>query len=342
VLLHLLEATANAAARGVIAMASARGIPCLAALVAVPLACAAEYTAPRTEAGHPDLQGVWNTNFILPLEARPDVPMLTLPKDEADALALKVANELDEIAYFQFDPELGDMHQTAASAGLGVVRGEYRTRQLVLPANGMLPYTPEARRETTEVDHKVATVIDPPLKADGPEQRPSWERCLVAQGQPPIGMVTDYNPRRIVQTKNHVVIHTEYGDDVRIIPFAREHRPAIFRSALGDSIARWEGETLVIETVRLPAQDRLRLFPTFLVPPDSTVVEKYTRVAKGELLYQYTIIDPAVYTAPWLAEYSLSPADERMFEFACHEGNYSLPWILQGAREREKNAVPPK
>jgi hypothetical protein len=53
------------------------------------------------------------------------------------------------------------------------------------------------------------------------------------------------------------------------------------------------------------------------------------------------VVDPAVYTAPWLAEYSLSPADERMFEFACHEGNYSLPWILQGAREREKGAVAP-
>lgn len=311
-------------------------ILCVALLLAAPLAWAREYKAPRTEAGHPDLQGVWNTNFILPLEAHSDARTLTLPKAQADALALKIAKELDELAYFQFDPELGDMHRTAAAEGLGVVRGEYRTRQLVVPADGMLPYTAEARRETTEVDLKVATVIDPPIKADHPEERPSWERCLVAQGQPPIGMVTDYNPRRIVQTRDHVVIHTEYGDDVRIIPFAKEHRSETFRSALGDSIARWEGETLVIETVRLPARDRLRLFPTFLVPAEATVIEKYTRLSRDELLYQYTIVDPAVYTAPWLAEYSLAPADERMFEFACHEGNYSLPWILQGAREQEK------
>lgn len=314
---------------------------CVAVLLAAPPAAAREYKAPRTDAGHPDLQGVWNTNFILPLEAHPDAPTLTLPKAQADALALKIAKELDELAYFQFDPELGDMHGTAAAEGLGVVRGEYRTRQLVVPADGMLPYTAEARRETTEVDLKVATVIDPPIKADHPEQRPSWERCLVAQGQPPIGTVTDYNPRRIVQTRDHVVIHTEYGDDVRLIPFAKEHRPEIFRAALGDSIARWEGETLVIETVRLPARDRLRLFPTFLVPAEATVIEKYTRLSRDELLYQYTIVDPAVYTAQWLAEYSLARADERMFEFACHEGNYSLPWILQGAREMEKSGPPP-
>lgn len=314
---------------------------CVAVLLAAPLASAREYKAPRTDAGHPDLQGVWNTNFILPLEAHPDAPTLTLPKAEADALAVKMAREIEALAYVQFDPELGDMHDTAAAEGLGVVRGEYRTRQLVLPADGVLPYTAEARSEAAKADREVAEVTDPPIKADHPEQRPSWERCLVLQGQPPIGTVTDYSPRRIVQTRDHVVIHTEYGDDVRIIPFAKEHRPEIFRSALGDAIARWEGETLVIETVRLPARDRLRLFPTMLVPAEATVIEKYTRLSRNELLYQYTVVDPAVYTAPWLAEYSLAPADERMFEFACHEGNYSLPWVLQGAREKEKSAPPP-
>jgi hypothetical protein len=289
----------------------------------------------------PICRGYGNTNFILPVEARPDAPTLTLPKAEADALAVKIAKEIEAYAYVQFDPELGDMHGAAAASGLGMVRGEYRTRQLVLPADGRLPYTAEARREADEADREVANDVDPPIKADHPEQRPSWERCLVLQGQPPIGAVTDYSPRRIVQTRDHVVIHTEYGDDVRIVPFAKQHRPAIFTSALGDSIARWEGETLVIQTVRLPERDRLRTFPTFLVPAEATVIEKYTRLAADELLYQYTIIDPAVYTAPWLAEYSLRRVDERMFEFACHEGNYSLPWVLQGAREREKKGPPP-
>jgi len=78
-----------------------------------------------------------------------------------------------------------------------------------------------------------------------------------------------------------------------------------------------------------------------LVPATATVIEKYTRIAKGELLYQYTVIDPTVYAGPWLAEYSLYPQTKPMYEFACHEGNYSLANILAGARAAERARARP-
>jgi hypothetical protein len=304
-------------------------------MVAAPVS-AAEYKAPRTAFGQPNLEGVWNTHFILPIEARPEVLSLTLPEAEASVLAHTIARETDSLAILALDPEIGEMHKTMAEQGLAIVRGERRTRQVVQPADGKLPYTSAARREVDYIENLIATEIDPPQRADHPEQRPSWERCLALQGQPPIIAVTDANPRRIIQTRDHVLIHTEYGDEVRIVPFTDKHRAAVHRSVLGDSIARWEGDTLVIETVRLPARDRMRVLPTLIVPAEATVIEKYTRLSKDELLYQYTIIDPEVYTALWLAEYSLYRTDARMFEFACHEGNYSLPGILQGAREKER------
>ena len=121
----------------------------------------------------------------------------------------------------------------------------------------------------------------------------------------------------------------------RVIPFSDRHRPAHLHPVLGDSIARWEGDTLVIETIGLPAEDRLRAFPRLIVSAEATVVERYTRVTADELLYQFTVIDPAVYDAEWLGEYSLTRTDGRMYSHECHEGNYSLENILKAGRQAE-------
>jgi len=137
------------------------------------------------------------------------------------------------------------------------------------------------------------------------------------------------------------VIHTEYGDEARIIPLAAEHKPKALHTPLGDSIARWEGETLVVETIGLPANDRVRFFSNLVVPEHATVIERFTRVAENELLYQYTVEEPSTYTAPWLAEYSLYQTSQRMFEHACHEGNHSLPNILLAQRMKDAQTATP-
>ena len=307
-----------------------------ALLLAAPATAAGAYKAPRTPHGHPDLQGVWNTNFILPLEALPGVTSLTLPQAEAKAYARRIAAEIAAFPAFRLDPEFSDIAEASGENGLGVVRGERRTRQVVQPADGLLPLQPRFRAQARFIEGQLRTNPEPPWPTANPEDRPNWERCVVGQGQPPVTGVSNINPRQIVQTRDHVVILAEYGNDVRIVPFTRQHGGPSHASALGDSIARWEGDTLVVETVGLPAKDAIRPFPTLFVPAKATVVERFTRVSATELLYQYTVVDPGTYAAPWLAEYSLTRTDQRLFEFACHEGNYALPNILAGARERER------
>jgi hypothetical protein len=308
----------------------------MALLIGAP-AAAADYRAPRNALGQPDLQGVWNTHFILPMEARPDTPSLTLPEAEAKAYARKLNAEAGNLAIFAQDPEVAEIRSDDARSAAAMVRGQYRTRQVVQPADGMLPLTRGARGQMRFIEQALRTQTEPPIPLDGPEVRPNWERCVVGWGQPPIASTGDINPRQIVQTRDAVVILTEYGPDLRIIPLTDKHGPLLQASALGDAVAHWEGETLVIETIGLPAKDALRPFPTIFVPDTAKVIERYTRVSKTELLYQYTVIDPSVYTAPWLAEYSLFASAKPIYEFACHEGNYSLPNILAGARQQERD-----
>jgi hypothetical protein len=279
---------------------------------------------PRTADGHPSLEGLWASNNLLVLEATAKTPKLVVPEAEAKVLAAAAAEQ--EAGGFErgLDPEAPAMLR--ALDGFPLVRGERRTRLVVEPADGKVPYSPAARRE----------VQGPPRQSlDNPEDRPAPERCLSGVGPPPMTTLNYGTRLRIVQTRDHVVLHMEYGDDVRIVPFASAHGPKALTSPLGDSIARWEGDTLVIETVRLPDRDRRHNFPALLVPGDATVIERLTRVSLSELDYQFTILDPKTFSGPWLAEFSWRRTNQPMYEHACHEGNYSLPNILAGARHEE-------
>lgn len=321
--------TAKAAITGLVACCAA--LAPLAAAQTPPPAGQKPYTAPRTSFGAPSLEGVWTQNFVMLMEATPRAPSLVLPEAEAQTFGDMMAKAIGDSLARGLDPEVPELMKV--TDGLPIVRGERRTRMVVLPPDGKLPYTAEARKESQRGPR------NPP--SDNPEERPNWERCITSLGLPPVtGMGTSsVNPRRFVQTRDYVVLHTEYGDEARIIPFASAHRPKEQHTPLGDSIARWEGETLVIETIGLPEEDRVRFFSNLVVTGESRVTERFTRLSDKELLYQYTVEDPKTYTAPWLAEYSLYRTDQRMFEHACHEGNYSLPHILQA--ERVKNARAP-
>ncbi len=310
------------------------GFAALAALSFAPIADAqapAAYTAPRTTFGQPSLEGVWTQNFLVLMESTPGTPNLTVPEPQAKVMAATIAKMIGDSLDRGLDPEVPELMKSID--GLSVVRGERRTRSVVLPADGKLPYTPEARKESSRGPNV--------MRLDNIEQRPYWERCITSLGLPPVTGVgtTSVNPRQIIQTPTHVVVHTEYGDEARIIPYSSSHGPEALQPLLGDSIARWEGETLVIETVGLPNDDRVRFFSNLVVGGNAKVIERFTRVSDNELLYQYTVEDPAAYTAPWLAEYSLYRTDQRMFEHACHEGNYSLPHILQAERVKEARAA---
>jgi hypothetical protein len=293
-----------------------------------PSAHPASSDAPRRTAdGRLSLEGVWASNALLVLEATPKTPNLVVPEAEAKALATAAAELMAEGFERGLDPEAPAVLR--ALDGYPVVRGERRTRLVVEPADGKVPYTPDARRE-------VQTPSRPSY--DNPENRPAAERCLSGTGPPPLTTLNYANRLRIVQTGEYVVLQAEYGDDVRIVPFASAHGPRVLTSQLGDSIARWDGDTLVIETVGQPEANRRHAFPTLLVPGDATVIERLTRVSKTELDYRFTVVDPKTFTRPWAGEFSWRHTDQPMFEHACHEGNYSLPNILAGARYEESLA----
>lgn len=289
-----------------------------------PTSLAAEPGLPRTPDGKPDFQTVvWATNYFPVFELNPMVPSLTVSKEEGDTFVKTMVAQMMKSPFFNIDPEAGDI--IGGTDGLPLVRGERRTRLIVQPASGKIPLTEEGKKAA-----KVDTLDGP---SDDYEQRPASERCLVLSGNPPAFAVISYNRLQIVQAPGYVVIHSENGDETRIIPFAAAHAPTTTASWYGDSIARWEGDTLVIETIRQQKAPHVRgLLTNFVVNPDATVIERFTRISKDELLYQFTVIDPKIYSEPWLAEYSFHAATDGMFPSPCHEHNYSLPNILLAQR----------
>jgi hypothetical protein len=149
----------------------------------------------------------------------------------------------------------------------------------------------------------------------------------------------DNNYYRIVQTPQTFLIVSELIHDARIVRINAAHAPAAITSWLGDSVGRWEGDTLVVETKNFAANSLTRMsgrMVTF-VSPQSTIVERITRVASDEINYVFTVEDPTYYTRPWTGETHLLHTNDEMFEFSCHEGNYSLRYMLEAARQKDAN-----
>jgi len=318
--------------------------PALAQKPAAPIAAQqapapppANYRPPRMPDGHPDLQGQWSNKWLTPLERTGALAQLVATPAQAQAFvaaARRMAKQISELAN---DPEAGDPD----AHSLAIVRGEYRTRMIVAPEDGALPYTPAALKTIAAYQAQFAGLMLG--KADDPEARLIWERCLGGMGQAPLLFAWAINSnRRIVQTRDALVIHSEAGGDTRIIRIGGKPLPAGMTSFVGDSVGHWEGDTLVAETTSFRPDDQYRVFITgrpIMVAPTSKVIERFTRIGPDELNYQFTVEDAAVYAKPWLAEYSMVTAQEPMYEFACHEGNYGLPDILKGQRMIEKRAA---
>ena len=272
----------------------------------------------------PSLDGVWAAGFVLTMEATKPGPLVV---SDAEAKSLAAAQAKDIADFFgPLDPEVPYLTQ---GLPLPKVRGEWRTRLVVTPADGKLPFT-EAYRKSQAGPRKPN-----PQGYDDPERRPNAERCLVGVGQPPIASLAFASNLQILSSRDAVVIHTEYGDETRVVPITNRRLPKVLWGRMGDSIGHWEGKTLVVETIGQPDDDRDRIAPLIDVSGEATVVERFTAVSDRELLYQFTVIDPKVYARPWMAEFSWYRTDKLMYEHACHEGNHALPDILAGARYRE-------
>ena len=276
---------------------------------------AASVAIPRTAEGRPDFHGVWASRWLTPVERSSGVEALIVDGPTAEKLAAEILARAANPT--QLDPELA----FPDASTLAIVRGEYRTSLVIKPDYGRLPMTAAGRS-------RMRTYVS---GADGPEQRMTTERCLGGVGWAPLQIRTASMLRRIVQTPEHIVLHTEAYSDLRIIGINRRPLPSSMRPAGGDSIAHWEGDALIVETRNLDPETSTHGIVTVL-SPEAVITERFELASPNELVYRYTVTDPAYYSEPWTAEYSLTRSADQIYEFACHEGNYSMVGILAGAR----------
>jgi len=286
------------------------------------------WTPPRTPWGEPDLQGKWSYATITPLER---------PVDQAGKETLNDG----EVAALNEDARTGaDRRDGGSDADLARAYNAYwydrgksigRTALIVDPPDGRLPpLTAEGRRRQTAIAEQQAG-----HEYDSFENRPLQERCITYHGVPPLP--TGYNNTyQIFQTPGAVVILDENIHDVRTIPLdGRPHLGRHLRQWNGNSIGHWDGSTLVVETTNYSAATTFR-FP--VAPESMRATERFTRVASDKIDYTFTIDDPATYTRAWTAAIPLQGLpDYVIFEYACHEGNYSIRNVLSGARAQERS-----
>jgi hypothetical protein len=285
------------------------------------------WTPARTAWGDPDLRGTWSYATITPLE-RPD------SEAGRETLTSNEVAELNEEARTSADRRDGTAEADLARAynAYWYDRGKSigRTSLIVDPPDGRLPpLTPEGRRRRA-----AAATAQAGHEYDSFENRPLQERCLIYHGVPPLPSGYN-NTYEIFQAPGYVSILDENIHDVRSIPLdGRPHLPRGIRQWNGNSIGHWEGETLVVETTNYDPRTTFR-FP--VAPETLRAVERFTRVAPDRIDYRFTIDDPATYTRPWTAVLPMTNLpDYVIFEYACHEGNYAISNILNGARADEE------
>ena len=311
----------------------------------------ADWTAPRTPWGHPDIQAIWNNGTITPLERPEDLAeQAFLSPEEVAEVERRAQERVDR----ENAPSTVRTEPLPAGGAVGAynsywteqstsVVGTHRTSLITDPENGRLPpLTPEAlARITSPESRRLADVQNGAAPANGPEEMGLSERCLWYRGIPSIP--TGYNNNyHFFQTPDTVVILQEHIHDLRVIHLdGRPHLPDGVRQFAGSSRGRWKGDTLVVETTNLrePFIRRWRRPEHSLsrgkLSETATVVERFTRTGPDTLDYTFTVDDPETWTRPWSGALPYARQDQPMFEFACHEGNYGMLNMMTGSRAEE-------
>lgn len=287
-------------------------------------AAAKNWKLARTPSGEPDIQGVWSYATTTPL-SKPDSAgdKTFLTDEEVVELADQTARRQDA------PPRPGD---PGTYNNFWFDRGQSigRTSLIIDPLDGRLPpMTSEAEKARAE-----RAAYQKAHPADSWLDRSPTDRCIMYHGVPPLP--SGYNNTfQIFQTPGMVAILDENIHHVRLIPLdGRPHIGGNLRQWNGDSRGRWEGDTLVVDTTNFNAKTRLRYGGS----SNTHAIERFTRVSEDLIDYRYTITDPTVYTRPFTVSIPMPKRDDRIYEYACHEGNHSMVGILNGARAEEKRA----
>ena len=299
-----------------------------------------DYIVPRTPDGQPDLQGLWTNDTITPMERPASLQgRAFLTEDEITAMEENLAARrtfADDNIEVTVGGNVGGYNQVWLDSG-DTVLSTGQTSLIVDPPNGRAPLRESAAAIR---DYYFAHVEDDYIYST------VWDRCLT-RGVPGSMLPAGYNNAyRFIQTADTFTIVHEMIHDVRVIHLNKEeHIDDKVKLYMGDSVARWEGDTLVVETANYndrgmiassSAGARLKAVP---VTEDLNVVERFTRVSEGTIIWSATITDPEIYTQPFTISMPLTRDDEYvMYEYACHEGNYAIPNILNAGRAKEQQA----
>ncbi|MCP5056202.1 MAG: hypothetical protein GY937_05680 [bacterium] len=298
------------------------------------------WTLPRMADGAPDLQGTWTNATITGLERPDGIDALVLTPEEARQIEGRTKDFFDAVdevpeGDLPAGEDVGGYNTFWMDAGsrLAIVDGEIRSSLIVEPEDGKIPYSWRGMASLAKQYWRLRN-------ADDPESRLLGERCLVgfgSTGGPPMLPVLYNNHYQIVQSPGFVMILVEMNHNVRMIRIGGSHLPANIRPWLGDSVGHWEGDTLVVETTNFhPGQGfRASLRHRLYMSEDAKVVERFTRVGEHEIQYEFEVDDPSVFKQAWNGEIPFLEADGQIYEYACHEGNYSLSNILAGARAED-------
>jgi hypothetical protein len=300
------------------------------------------WTVPRLPSGHPDLQGTWENNSATPLERPPELankPLLS--EDELSALKARAAQifgpEADAVFGDSLYLALLDDNRPRQTFATGTYSQnwvpnryfERRTSLIEDPPDGRLPpLTPRAAQS------RAARAAAPLPRPRGAADLTLTDRCIT-YGVPDL-FAAYMSVYRIVQTPSDVAIQMEKIHDVRVIPLdGRPHVSPAIRQYLGDSRGRWDGDTLVVETTNFhPAGNAMGGYFRY-ADEHLKLTERLTRVSDDTLRYEFTVDDPTVWTRPWTAAIYWKKSSGEIYEYACHEGNYSLRGMLSALRAEE-------
>ena len=270
---------------------------------------------PRTPDGHPDLQGIWDFRSATPLErpARFAGREFMTPDEVVEYERLALEREDGRPPDDARSPQDQSVHPVWwLDYGKKVVKTA-RTSLIVDPPDGKIPAMTEAGKERVAARRAEARTHGP---ADSYENRSLFERCLT-RGVPDGMLPGPYNNNmQLLQTPGHVVIFTEMIHDARVIPMdGRPHTSPTVRAWMGDSRGRWDGDTLVVDTLNFTDKTNFRGSGANL-----HLVERFTRVDRDTLEYRFTVDDPTTWTRSWTVAYPMVKAEGPIYDTPATRG----------------------
>jgi hypothetical protein len=316
------------------------------------------YKVPRTPYGQPDLEGVWTNVSITPLERTSQfASSINLTPEQASQLEIAAIEHYIE-GNAPTDPNAPATDTTRkhcqgpggldcgynsawkdAATTVARIDGQPHSSFITSTPNGRIPAYKADYQNPRAIarDEGEGSATSSRSPTDNPEDRALGERCLTSFGYSggPVMLPLLYNNNyAFAQSKDSVAILVEMVHDVRMIHIGAEHRTDGLRPWFGDSIGRYVGNTLVVETTSFPKAQAFRG-----AWQELKVTERFTRKGPRRMLYQFTVEDPTVWDQPWGGEYEFTSSKGRIYEYACHEGNYALAGVLAGARSQEAAAA---